>query len=90
MLNKTTKRVAKTNGKANNQEDNKNNDVAISENEAIKLLVYPSPATSVINITNAEDGTMVRVFNVNGKVVLDTSLECKQLNISNLEKGIYS
>ena len=53
------------------------------------MSVFPSPATSVINITNAEDDTMVRVFNVNGKMVLKANLKGNQLDISNLEKGVY-
>ena len=77
------------NGETNNQEGDKNNDVAISENEASKLLVYPSPATSVITIGGVEANSLVKVYNINGVIVVATMLDGNSLNVSNLAKGTY-
>ena len=66
-----------------------NNNVAIGENEAAKLLVYPSPATSVVTVGGVEPNTLVKVYNTNGAMVIATTLEGNSLNVSNLTKGVY-
>ena len=77
------------NAEQNNQEGNENNNVTISENEATKLFVYPSPATSGVTISGVEANSLVKVYNVNGAMVIATSLEGNLLNIINLPKGTY-
>ena len=77
------------NGETNNQEGDKNNNVAISENEAAKLLVYPSPATSVVTIDGVKPNSQVKVYNINGAMVVATTLDGNSLNVTNLAKGTY-
>ena len=73
----------------NNTGDNENNNVAISDNEATKLLVYPSPATSVVTIDGVEPNSLVKVYNINGAMVITTTLDGNSLNVANLAKGTY-
>ena len=74
------------NAEQNNQEGS---EVAISENEAAKLFVYPSPATSGVTISGVEANSLVKVYNVNGAMVVATTLDGNTLNVTNLAKGTY-
>ncbi|WP_299272877.1 T9SS type A sorting domain-containing protein [uncultured Psychroserpens sp.] len=53
--------------------------------------VYPNPASHVVNInaTNTNDSIEVSVFDVSGKEVIRETLENNQLNVSNLNTGLY-
>ncbi len=56
------------------------------------LMVYPNPATNMLNIWNADNG-MVRVYDVTGREVIRKDVtagkEMIQLDITNLNSGIY-
>ena len=66
-----------------------NNDVAINKNEPNKLLISPSPASSVVTICGVEPNTFVKVYNISGIMVITSTLDGNILNVSNLSKGIY-
>jgi len=54
---------------------------------ADKLNLYPNPATDIVNI-EVENVSSVMILDVTGKVVLQSNQ--KQINISELAKGVYS
>ncbi len=54
------------------------------------LVIYPNPASSILNIDNAENST-IEVYDLLGRVVLSrTNISLKeQLNVSTLNSGTY-
>ena len=56
-----------------------------------KFSVYPNPATSELNVAAAKNINKVEFFNLLGQKVQSNTVEAsqKQLDISNLQKGIY-
>lgn len=70
--------------------------VGIEENEKDAFFsVYPNPATDNVNVVlNAEGATQVSLFNMNGQIVRNTTLQgsglrTEQIDLSGLGKGLY-
>jgi len=63
----------------------------IQENISPKHSIYPNPATENININieNNEAVEQIRLFNQFGQVVRQFKQDIKQINISDLQPGIY-
>ena len=55
------------------------------------LSVYPNPATDVLNISlsNGTSIETVNIYNVSGKLVNNTKLNGNQIDISQLNNGVY-
>ena len=56
-----------------------------------KFSAYPNPATSVLNLTAAKNISKVELYNLLGQKVQSHTVEAtqKQLDISNLQNGVY-
>ena len=56
-----------------------------------ELSIYPNPATGqkVYITTKKNEAKRIEIYNVLGKNVLSTNLTGRELNISDLESGIY-
>lgn len=58
------------------------------------IAMYPNPATQTINITfgDAPIGSLIRIYNMNGQMVIEKSISSfsESINISALAKGLYS
>lgn len=52
------------------------------------ILVYPNPATDVVNVKTNQTIKKITVFNVNGQKVLNVANQ-SQINIANLLTGMY-
>lgn len=50
-------------------------------------VIYPNPATDVLNIESKENLTSVEIIGLSGQKLLNSN--AKQINISHLNKGIY-
>ena len=50
---------------------------------------YPNPVRDIINLTNQEDVTRVRVISLTGKTLIDIKSPKKNINLSHLTKGMY-
>ncbi|MBA3665433.1 MAG: T9SS type A sorting domain-containing protein [Bacteroidetes bacterium] len=62
-----------------------NNDLA-----ALNTLVYPNPATNILNISTEVEGATITIYNVTGQVVLSEKLTAiTVLNIERLSNGTY-
>ena len=62
---------------------------AASDNQEAHISVYPNPANSVLNIVSA-DSFEYRLFNSTGQEVANGVAQgVKQINVSNLSKGVY-
>ena len=63
---------------------------AISEVAEGEVNVYPNPATTVINIDNAE-GAQISVFDINGRMInnIQSASANQTIDASNLAEGMY-
>ena len=50
---------------------------------------YPNPVRSVVNLTNQENVTRIRVISLTGKTLMDLKTPTKSINLSHLPKGMY-
>ena len=68
------------------EEDPPPTEIAIEE-----LSIYPNPATGqkVFITTKKNEAKRIEIYNVLGKNVLSINLTGKELNITDLESGIY-
>ena len=66
------------------------NSTGINEVAEGEVNVYPNPATTVINIDNAE-GAQVSVFDINGRMIsnVESASANQTIDASNLAKGMY-
>lgn len=64
---------------------------AVKTISSSELEVYPNPVTSFVNIDGLAVGSVVRVYNINGKLMLtsQTKMQKMQLNVNDLAPGIY-
>jgi hypothetical protein len=68
------------------------NEIVLANNDDIlnDVIIYPNPASSVLNIKNAENSS-IEIYDLLGRVVLsekNISIS-RQLNVSNLSTGTY-
>ena len=61
---------------------------SISVMELANNLVYPNPVKNTLFINNLSDLNSIEIYDVQGSLLL-TSLDDKQIDVSNLQKGIY-
>jgi len=61
--------------------------VGISELDNAQLSIFPNPAQNHISIN--EEFSSLRIYNVNGSLVLDIQQNKNQINVSDLSSGVY-
>ena len=55
-----------------------------------KITIYPNPAMDNIYLSNLTENTTLKIYDISGRLVLETSVSNKEyVNISTLSKGIY-
>jgi hypothetical protein len=52
-------------------------------------VVYPNPAKDVLYIRNVSEKVVVRIFSVEGKIMMQSNEGATSINISSLQQGIY-
>jgi hypothetical protein len=64
---------------------------SVNDADKMELLVYPNPANDEIFITSNEilQNASIRIFDINGKLVISKQLTQNTVNISTLAKGAY-
>lgn len=65
--------------------------ISVDESAALPLVVYPNPASDVIELMGNVDG-VVQVLNLNGQVVIEREFEATEsarLDVSALPSGVY-
>ncbi|MFD2550837.1 T9SS type A sorting domain-containing protein [Bizionia sediminis] len=62
-----------------------------SEENKTNLVVYPNPASNVINIKNLEANARIALFNANGQLIKNntTLMGSTQIMVSDLASGLY-
>ena len=53
-----------------------------------QLLLYPNPTTDILNFKNV-DATFVKVYSLDGNVVINRPVEDNSIDVSFLKQGIY-
>ena len=67
----------------------------IKDSAKLKIVIYPNPFNSVINISSNKDsevvGRILKLYDVSGKLYLTQIIQSKNtiLNVSHLGSGIY-
>ena len=54
-----------------------------------RITIFPNPATSQIQISGAEKGTRISIYDLSGRLRLQESLDTEILNIDMIESGMY-
>ena len=69
---------------------NRGSSTGINEVAEGEVNVYPNPATTVINIDNAE-GAQISLFDINGRMInnINSASANQTIDASNLAKGMY-
>lgn len=62
---------------------------SINYPDEAKVTIYPDPASDVLYIRNAEPNSIIRIYDMAGKILMQTTLNNEQLNISELKSGLY-
>ncbi|MFM7895964.1 MAG: T9SS type A sorting domain-containing protein, partial [Flavobacterium sp.] len=59
--------------------------------EMVSFEVYPNPASNVLNISNANNYEIknISVVDINGRVVKNQAGSLTQINVSDLNAGVY-
>jgi hypothetical protein len=63
--------------------------LGVSEQEKWKIIVYPNPANEVLNVMHQQGEMVYQLITIDGKVIKSGSIENQQINISDLQSGIY-
>ena len=64
--------------------------IAVELNGPDRINIYPNPATDNIYISNLIENAILKIYDINGKLVLENKVSDKEdLNISTLSKGMY-
>lgn len=68
-----------------------NSSMNISDVESVKVSAYPNPVIDQLNISSKQNIKEVKIFNVNGQLVLNTKANHNTtvVNVSSLKAGIY-
>ncbi len=62
----------------------------IATAQAAELIVYPNPAKDELRVNGVENGTVLLVYDMTGKLVAQqTATENTVINVSGLNKGVY-
>ncbi len=63
--------------------------LSVSENTSLNFRVHPNPASDRLNISHSYSQVDFRLFTIDGKVIKSGNLDNQQINISDLQNGIY-
>jgi hypothetical protein len=63
--------------------------IAVTDN--CKINIYPNPATDKITISGnmLTENANIKIYSVSGNLVSEFSYDENEINLSNLQKGIY-
>ena len=68
-----------------------NSSMSVNENEQLGLKIFPNPVSSgYVTLKTSVSGIKnVELFDLNGKIVLKTSLNTNTLNVGSINPGVY-
>ncbi len=62
----------------------------IDDNKYQVLNVYPNPVNEVLNIKNANDLSVVRIYSITGKLMVETTEVTSSIDVSSYPAGMYT
>ena len=62
---------------------------SVSCNEDDKFVIYPSPATDVLNIKYDNSIKSIKITDISGKLIIDVYQDFNAIDVSELSNGIY-
>ena len=65
------------------------NNLAVKDNKAQQVQVYPNPAVDVLNITKVTDKATYSIYNMAGQAVNNGKVINNKVQVSQLQKGVY-
>ena len=66
------------------------NNVGIPTNSpSINFSIYPNPVSNKIHVASSETTLTIELFNTNGKIVLSTNQQDKDIDVTNIPAGEY-
>lgn len=68
---------------------NTGNTASVNRNTFQHIKIYPNPTQSIINI-ETEENSLVKIFDLNGKLLVNQKIENKQIDVSQLISGVYT
>lgn len=66
------------------------NGLSVNDQKNCDINLYPNPATDIVYFEGIEDGTIVTVYDVFGRIILKSGIKGNSLSISELNSGVYS
>lgn len=63
--------------------------LGVVEQNNSRFIVYPNPANEVLNVMHQQGEMFYQLITIDGKVIKSGSIENQQINISDLQSGIY-
>lgn len=61
----------------------------IKPNKDEKILFYPNPTNSILNFTNYESISKIKIYNQLGELILSKNIKDDYINVSSLKNGLY-
>ena len=67
------------------------NGIDLTANQIHKpnIKYFPNPSNGELFFENLKDGTLISIYDLSGKLVLEKNIEARTINLLHLEKGIY-
>lgn len=63
------------------------NNLSVSGSSKNAISIYPNPSSDFIKISNASNAKLIRIFDMNGRLIKETT--STEIDIQNFEKGQY-
>ena len=64
-------------------------DLAVNDPASTEIVVYPNPATDVLNVTKVSDKATFEFYNMTGQLVSKGLIKERKVDVSTLVKGVY-
>ena len=61
-----------------------------SVNATPQIMIYPNPANTILNIDNVNSNAFISIYDLLGKLISHKQIDKKQIDIVNLQNGIYT
>ena len=62
---------------------------SINDFESNEVVLYPNPAKDIIFIKNVSGDTLIKIYDINGRLIRETNTNSNSISISDLNRGFY-
>ena len=64
-------------------------ELGLDENKKLDFKIFPNPVSDVLNIVHHYDNVDYKLFSIDGKLIKSATLENPEINVNELQPGIY-